>query len=130
MLIDWTDEYQRWRDRIDADRAVGNVSAQVQNDLADFHLETLQNLDNEPSEDTPTLMRVRQRGKFPLWRLSHPFIDGIAIRTVVWFPTEGEVVIVAIGAEKSAIGDLFYDAIGDRSDQAIENYLRARKVEK
>ena len=74
-------------------------------------------------------MRVRQSGHYPIWRVSHPFVPGIAVRTIVWFPSEQEMVLIAIGGDKGRMGDVFYDSIGSRADQAIERYLKARKAE-
>ena len=128
MIVDWTDEYQQWRERLDASVASGLVGAGIQDNLADLHLEALSQLEGEPLIETPEMMRVRQSAKYPLWRLSHPYVPGVAVRTIVWFPQVGEIVIVAIGAEKSGIGDLFYESISFRADAAIERYLYARRI--
>lgn len=83
-----------------------------------------------PSEDSAVLMRVRQRGKYPTWRVSHPFDDEVAVRLIVWFP-EGEMagVIVAFGGDKKKIGDAFYIGAASRADAAIDQWLRERNRE-
>ena len=62
---------------------------------------------------TAVLMRVRQRGKYPIWRVSHPFDDEVAVRLIVWFP-DGDAagVVVAFGGDKKKIGDAFYIRCG------------------
>lgn len=68
---------------------------------------------------------VAQSRRYPLWRVAHPFIAGVAMRLIVWFPPDraGEVVIVLFGAEKAQMGDAFYNSAGSRADAAIESYL-------
>jgi hypothetical protein len=67
---------------------------------------------------------VRQARRYPLWRLAHPFVDGLAVRTIVWFPPNSDQVVVAVLAgEKAAIGDVFYDSVAIRADAAIDQYL-------
>jgi hypothetical protein len=51
-------------------------------------LEYLQDLKDRPPDKTPTLKRVRQSRNYQVWRVSHPFRDGIAIRLIVWFPPD------------------------------------------
>lgn len=130
MLIDWTDEYQGWRDRISKAASEGDRVAIERHRLADLELDKLQELKHEPDENSVSMMRVRQSGKFPLWRLSHPYVKNIAVRTIVWFPSDDEIVLVAIGGDKGQMGDVFYDSIGSRADQAIEKYLKERRNEK
>jgi hypothetical protein len=127
MLVDWTDEYQQWRDRLDIASEKGNADSQKQIDIADAQMEFLTELELEPEEESPTMMKIRQSGKYQLWRVSHRFISGIAVRTVAWFPDDKTMVLVAIGAEKSSIGDLFYDSIAKRADAAIDRYLYNRR---
>jgi hypothetical protein len=87
-------------------------------------LEYLQELEDPPIDDTPTLRRVRQSGEYQVWRLSHPFRDGIAIRLIVWFPPDAPPVIVLFGNDKGQMGDVFYNSVGSRADQVIAAYLR------
>jgi hypothetical protein len=70
------------------------------------------------------LRRVRQSRKHQLWRVSHPFRDGIAIRLIVWFPPESPPVIILFGNDKAQMGDVFYNSVGSRGDQVITAYLR------
>jgi hypothetical protein len=130
VLIDWTDEYQSWRDRLSKAVVSGNGEALERHRLADFQLELLQELDGVPDEDSVSIKRVRQSRRFPLWRVSHPFVFGIAVRTVVWFPNDQEAVVVAIAGDKARMGDVFYDSVGSRADQAIERYIAQRKAER
>lgn len=102
-------------------------SRRRQLEYVDAGISVLSDLSGPPSEDTAVLMRVRQRGKYPIWRVSHPFDDEIAIRLIVWFP-EGQAagVIVALGGNKKKMGDAFYTSAASRADTAIDQWLRER----
>lgn len=81
-------------------------------------------------EETPTLKRVRQSRQHPLWRVSHPFEEGIALRLVVWFPPGlSTAVVIVIAADKAQMGDVFYDRVGRRADAAIRAWQRQREQE-
>ena len=63
--------------------------------------------------------------------MAHPFVDGTALRLIVWFPPErpGEVVIVLFAADKAQRGDVFYNSVGPRPDAAIDSYLFRTRIE-
>jgi len=93
-------------------------------------LEYLRNLPVEPAEDTATLKSVRQSGKYRVWRLSHPFDPNIAVRTICWFdPDLQTIVVVLFAADKAKMGDIFYDSVGSRADQIIDQWLRHKRGE-
>ena len=72
-----------------------------------------------------TFKRVRQSGTHEVWRVSHPFEKGIALRLICWFPPEKDTVVVALfSGEKAAMGDVFYDTVGTRADQMIAKWLQ------
>ncbi len=87
----------------------------------------LKELEEVPTEDTATLKRVRQSRRHTVWRLSHPFDPEMAVRVICWFDTEtGSIVVVLFAANKAPMGDVFYDSVGTRADQAIEEWKRER----
>jgi hypothetical protein len=74
--------------------------------------------------DLPGLKRVRQSRRYPVWRTSHPFDEGVAVRVICWFPPGTDVVVVALFAgDKAQMGDVFYNSVGVRADAAIERWL-------
>lgn len=124
MIIDAPRTFWDWLDRLDDKAAGGDDHARMTRLFALAELRVLERLDGEPAEETPTLKRVRQSRRYPLWRLAHPFVDGLAVRTIVWFPPNSDHVVVAVLAgEKAAIGDVFYDSVATRADAAIDQYL-------
>ncbi len=127
MITDWTSEFQDWLDRQDAQADDGDEVARKRAEYADAGLSVLSSLVEPPTEDTAVLMRVRQRGRYPIWRVSHPFDSDVAVRLIVWFP-EGESagVIVAFGGDKKKIGDAFYLSVASRADAAIDRWLQER----
>ena len=124
MLIDWSSEFNTWLDELERRTDAGQGQARDQLDLVTAQLDYLQELKAPPTDDTPTLKRVRQSGRYQVWRLSHPFRDGIAIRLIVWFPPDIPPVIVLFGNDKAQMGDVFYNSVGSRADQVIAAYLR------
>ncbi len=123
MIIDAPQAFWDWLDRLGEKAAGGDDHAHMTRVYALAELRVLQRLDEKPTEETPTLKRVRQSRRYPLWRVAHPFVDGLAVRTIVWFPPGHDRVVVALFAgEKAAIGDVFYDSVAARADAAIEQY--------
>jgi len=123
VLIDWSDEFERMysdlENRASVDPEARRVFALLQSEL-----KTLQDLQTQPVEDLPSLKRVRQSRKHEVWRVSHPYRPGHAVRTIVWFPDARHVVIALFANDKAQMGDVFYDSVGTRADQVIENHLR------
>lgn len=125
MLIDWTGEFDRWYDRLTERAEAADQRAFEQLALVEAELDFLQDLDAEPTLNTPTLRRVMQARRYPVWRVAHPFVAEAAIRLIVWFPPERptEVVVVLFAADKAQMGDVFYNSVGSRADAAIESYV-------
>ncbi|MDR3069178.1 MAG: hypothetical protein LBU50_06725 [Cellulomonas sp.] len=129
MLIDWTDEFEQMLRRLDERVARGEEAARRFWEVLDAQLATLQLLPAKPIDDGKTLKRVRQSRRYEVWRVSHVYTPGLAVRTIVWFPDAEHMVIALFANDKAAMSDVFYDSVGSRADQAIEQYVRARHTE-
>lgn len=131
MLIDWTGEFDRWYDRLIERANAGDARALEQLATVDAELSVLQDLQTAPQANTPTLRRVSQSRRHEVWRVAHPFVDGSAIRLIVWFPPDrpGDVVVVLFGADKAQMGDVFYNSVGPRADVAIDSYMFRTRTE-
>lgn len=131
MLIDWAGEFDRWYDQLIERAEAGDERSVEQLALVDAELGVLQDLRAAPETDTPTLRRVSRSRRHPVWRVAHPFVPGIAIRLIVWFPPDrpGEVVVVLFAADKARMGDVFYDSVGPRADAVIDSYLFRTRTE-
>lgn len=128
MEIDWSREFDRQLDRLEADTS--ERGKRVYRLLA-LMLRRLRELDGEPVEDTAMIKRVRQSRVHTVWRVSHPFREGIALRLICWFPPEeGRVVVALFAGDKAAMGDVFYDSVGTRADQIIERWLNDTEEER
>ncbi|MGW4337551.1 hypothetical protein ACWEK5_32785 [Rhodococcus koreensis] len=87
-------------------------------------------LEERPVANTPSLKRVRQSGRYPVWRTSHPYREDVAVRVICWFPPDTDVVVVALFAgDKARMGDVFYNSVGPRADVAIERWLKETEGE-
>lgn len=128
MEIHRSRQFKRWIDGLVTEAKSGDQRAlRVARHVYD-ELTYLQGLDAEPDEDTATLKRVRQSGKYPVWRLSHPFDRQMAVRIIVWFNDEsGSVVVALFAADKAPMGDVLYDSVGSRADQAIDQWKREKE---
>lgn len=93
-------------------------------------LNRLRLLEGEPTDDAAVIKRVRQSRTHAVWRVSHPYRDGIALRLICWFPPDqGRVVVALFAGDKASMGDVFYDSVGSRADQIIERWLEETEEE-
>lgn len=121
MNIDWPREFDQQLDRLEADQSPRGRRIY---DLLAFMLDRIRGLAGEPTEETAMFKRVRQSGRYVVWRVSHPYEAGVALRLICWFPPNVDTIVVALFAgEKSNMGDVFYDTVGVRADRAIERWL-------
>lgn len=129
MQIDRSRQFKRWIDEI-ADKAKdGDETALKTARYVYDELGYLRELTGEPDEDTATLKWVRQSKRHRVWRLSHPFDADVAVRIICWFaPTEDRVVVALLGADKKHMGDVFYNSVGSRADQAIDQWKREQEL--
>ncbi|MBB2890199.1 hypothetical protein [Flexivirga oryzae] len=128
MIIDAPAEFWDWVERLEREASGGNDKAVEKLDLVQALLEELEELEEAPSKgnETATLKWVRQSKRYLVWRVSHPYRVGVAIRLICWFPpTDANTVVVALFAgDKARIGDVFYNGVGDRSDPLIDQWKR------
>lgn len=127
MIVDAPAEFWDWVDALEAKANKGDRVAQERLDIVQALLEDLQDLREPPTKDTETatLKWVRQSKRYLVWRVSHPYTEGIAVRLICWFPPDSETVVVALFAgEKSRIGDVFYNSVGTRADPIIDQWKR------
>lgn len=127
MLIDWSDDFDTYLTRLE--ESTDAVDRQRLR-LVQAELLILQKLEQAPTEDTPSLKRVRQSRRYQVWRVAHPYREGIAIRLIVWFPTADRVVVALFAGDKARMGDVFYDSVGTRADAAIDSWMIQTRKER
>ena len=79
MIVDWTDEFDRWL--TNAEEQGGKLL-----EVAVALLQALNDLTAKPDEESPTFKRVRQARRHELWRVAHPYDPDVAVRIICWFP--------------------------------------------
>ncbi|WP_194908242.1 hypothetical protein [Catenulispora rubra] len=127
MRIANSKEFDTWFDALIAAAAEGDQLSSVKLGLVAAELAVLRALDGPPmpEEETADLKRVRQSGKYTVWRVSHPYQPGVAIRLICWFPPDTKIVVAALSAgDKGRIGDVWYNSVGPRADAIIEQWKR------
>ena len=125
MRIDWPRAFNDQLDRLEAD-----VSERGQRrlELLTFMLKRLRDLEVPPVQDTATIKRVRQSKQHMVWRVSHPYVEGTALRVICWFPPDTATVVVALfSGDKATMGDVFYDTVGIRADHLINRWIDETK---
>ena len=136
MIIDWPSDFGEWLDRLDNEANAGDERARIVRRWVLAGLAELQTLTAAPerSMETASLKWVRQSRRYPVWRTSHPFVAGVAVRVVCYFPPEQrDTVVVALFAADKAqmgeahMGDAFYHSAGARADVLIDQWYRQAK---
>lgn len=130
MIIDGPAEFWDWVDRIEKEADAGDERAAAKLDIVTAQLAYLNELRYAPdrSEETATLKYVRQSGRHTVWRVSHPYREGVAMRLICWFPPDTDTVVVTLFCgDKARIGDVFYNSVGSRADPLIDQWKREAK---
>ena len=127
MLIDWPADFDRMLTDLEQRTDAGDKDAGEVLDLVVAQLAYLQNLVSPPIEDNATLKKVQQSRRHIVWRASHPYRPNHAVRTIVWFPDSEHVVVALFANDKAQMGDVFYNSVGSRADQIIDQWRRDRK---
>jgi len=58
--------------------------------------------------------------------LSHPYVEHVAVRTIVWFADDDTAVAALFANNKVSMGDVFYDGVGSRADQMVCEWFKPR----
>lgn len=129
MQVETSRQFKRWVEDLAGKASSGDQIALRAAQYVRDELGYLTGIEHEPHEDTATLKWIRQKKKYRAWRLSHPFDMDMAIRIICWFPPDEETVVVILFAgDKAPMGDVFYDSVGTRADQAIDQWKRERRA--
>lgn len=127
MNIDAPAEFWDWVDALEVRANTGDQTAVLRLDLLLAQLDVLDELAEAPAQDeeTATLKAVRQSRRHNLWRVSHPYEEGVALRLICFFPPESDTVVVALFAgDKASMGDVFYNSVASRADPLIDQWRR------
>jgi hypothetical protein len=119
VIVDWTEEFDRWL--TNAEEQGGRLLV-----TAGALLGALNDLSAKPIEESATLKRVRQARRHELWRVAHPFDPHVAVRIICWFRTSQNVVVALIGFDKKPIGDVFYASAAVRGEALVDTWLRQK----
>lgn len=125
-----TEELQASIKTLQRKARAGSAWHRRQLELIAAALEQLKSLPAPPTADTASLRRVIQRKRYELWRTSHPYEAGIAVRLICWFTPGGEVVVAVLSGEKASSGDVWYETVAARADPLIDLWRQRRARER
>jgi hypothetical protein len=130
MEVQWPESFQRTLDRYKTAAEQGKERDTEIYVLLLAAIDELRDLNGEPIEESSTFKTVRQCRTHTVWRVSHPFVKGLAVRVIAWFPPEQRdtVVVALFSGEKSNIGDIFYNTVEDRAEVAIQAWYREQEA--
>lgn len=112
MELFWPDSFDEQLDRLEEEADGGDERAKAVFEYVAAEMDYLRRLTAPPTEETPTLKTVRQAKKYQVWRVSHPYHPGIALRLICWFPPDEKTAVVALfSGDKANMGDVFYDSV-------------------
>jgi hypothetical protein len=120
-------EFQEWLAQLAKAAADGDEQAALKRRLVLSELAILRGLAAPPmpEDETAELKWVRQSKRHRVWRVSHPYHPGVAVRLICWFPPDAQVVVVALFVgDKATIGDTWYSSVGTRADAIIDQWKR------
>jgi hypothetical protein len=127
MILEWPDEFRRQLDRLKEAAEKGGEREKAAYIYILTALKELRDLDGPLQEESFTFKIVRQCRKHEVWRVSHPYHPGVAVRVIAWFPPQSDSVVVALfSGDKANIGDVFYNSVEMRADVAIQAWKRQK----
>lgn len=116
MELFWPDSFDEQLDRLEEEAESGDERAKAVFEYVAAEMDYLRRLSAPPAEETPTPKTVRQAKRYQVWRVSHPYHHGIAVRLIVWFPHDENTAAAALfSGDKANMGDVFYDSMGSRA---------------
>jgi hypothetical protein len=129
MRIDWTDSFDRYLTRLEEEASTDDQVAVARLDHLAALLDALRDLPVKPESEGATLKRVRQARRHDLWRVAHPFHPDVAVRVIVWFPTDQHAVVVVFGFDKAKSGDVWYGRAANEGQANVDEWLRQHPTE-
>jgi hypothetical protein len=130
VIVDGPEQFWAYVDRLEARARAGDQHARLVLMYLIDELAVLQELDRPPSraDESADLKWVRQSRRYPLWRVSHPFDEDVAVRLICWFPPDSATAVVALfSGDKKTIGDNWYDSAASRADPLIDQWTREKE---
>lgn len=123
VRITESSRYTQWRAHAVADAQHGQ-EAEI---LLLAMEQRLLSLSGPPDEETAMLRRVVQARRHELWRVSHPFRKGLALRIICYFPNKHSVVLAVMGFNKVPVGDIWYSRAAQEGQAVVDQYLREQQ---
>jgi hypothetical protein len=124
MQVEWGREFERTRRRVREDASCGDPVARIRYEYLVALLGELENLHHRPSSESPTFKLVRQARRYELWRVAHAYHPNVAVRIIVWFPSDEKAVLALFAFDKAKLGDIWYDRATRESEANLDQWHR------
>jgi hypothetical protein len=124
MEVEWGSEFERVLRRVEKGAKSGDPVARIKYDHLRALLDELAQLSGRPEAESRTFKRVRQARRYELWRVAHPYHPTVAVRIIVWFPSQGRAVLALFAFDKAKLGDIWYDRATRESEANVDQWRR------
>lgn len=124
MEVEWGSEFERALERAEKEAGRGDPVAKVRYKYLLALLGELEDLPGRPNFESRTFKRVRQARRYELWRVAHSYHASVAVRIIVWFPSDEEAVLVLFTFDKAKLGDIWYDRATRESEAILDQWRR------
>jgi hypothetical protein len=96
--------------------------------LANQLRRALTKLDERPTEPTAHLTPVVQATRHNIWRISHPYQEGYAVRLLLWFPDDRDEIVIVFAGNKHPNHDVWYDRAIREAENTVDQLIRQRST--
>ncbi|MHB8187758.1 MAG: hypothetical protein ACYDDU_17140 [Dermatophilaceae bacterium] len=122
MRIEWTSGFDRFLTRLE--EAPDDEITKAQFDHLAALLGELRYLPAKPDSESATFKRARQARRHELWRVAHPYHPDVAVRVIVWFPSDQQAVVAVFGFDKAKLGDVWYGRAVVEGEANVDEWIR------
>lgn len=129
VRIDWTTGFDRYLIRLEEEASGDDSLAGIRLDHLAALLDALRDIPTKPDSESAAFKRVRQARRHELWRVAHPYHPDVAVRVIVWFPSDQHAVVVVFGFDKAKLGHIWYGRAAVEGQANVDEWIRQYPAE-